>query len=57
MICVNKMKFGIIKENDKIIDHVSLLKILLNPILKKIHLQIVSCFKDEKFSGYEIRRY
>jgi len=49
-------KFGIIK-NKNIITHRTILKIVLNPILRKIGWSIVSHVEDDRFIKYEIRSY
>jgi hypothetical protein len=37
--------------------HRTKIKVLLNPILRKIGFSIVSVFDDENFIGYQIRKY
>ena len=37
--------------------HRTLIKILLNPILRKIGWSIVSVFDGEKFQGYKLKPY
>ena len=44
-------------KNKIIITHRTLLKILLNPILRKIGYSIVSYIEKDKFIKYQIREY
>lgn len=37
--------------------HKTLLKVILNPILRKFGFQIVSCFDGNTFLKYEIRKF
>lgn len=53
------MNLGIIKdENGDIIMHRTILKIVMNPILRKFGCSIVSCFDDNNnLLGYKIKKY
>lgn len=57
----NSIDKDIIKELNQLIKfmepHRTKLKIILNPILRKIGFSIVSCFKDGKFIKYQLKKY
>lgn len=38
-------------------NHKTLLKIILNPILRKIGFSIISVFDNNKFIKYQIKKY
>lgn len=48
------LKLGILYKNDKIVNHRSLLKILINPILRYFGYYIASIFDGNKFCGLKI---
>lgn len=51
-------KWGIIKnEEGEVIMHRIMLKIMLNPILRKFGYSIVSHIENDEFIRYEIRSY
>jgi len=51
-------KMGIIKDkNGEVVMHRTMLKIILNPILRKLGCSIVSHIENDKFIKYEIRPY
>ena len=53
-----KYKLGIIKDKDgSVVMHRTILKIIFNPILRKLGCSIVSCIKNGKFTKYKIRSY
>ena len=52
------MKLGIIKdEQGNVIMYRTILKIMLNPILRKFGYSIVSHIKNDEFIRYEVRSY
>jgi len=51
-------RLGIIRnKNGEVLRHRTLIKMLINPIFRKIGYSIVSCFKDNEFIEYQIREY
>ncbi len=48
------MKLGVLYKDDVIVNHRSLLKVLLNPILRYFGLCIGSHFDNDRFTGYEV---
>ena len=51
-------RLGIIKdESGDVIMHRTILKIILNPILRRFGCSIVSHIENDKFIKYEIRSY
>ena len=50
------MKLGIIIKDGKIINHRSLLKVLINPILRRFGYYIGSIVNNEKIEGLKILR-
>lgn len=50
-----RWELGIVIKNDKAISHRSVLKILLNPLLRRFFgIAIASVIKDNKFVRYEV---
>ena len=43
-----KLHLGIVRKDGKVVNHRSLLKVALNPILRLLGLQIATLFEDEK---------
>lgn len=50
-------KIAIYSEEQDSIEHKTWLKFLFNPVLRFLGWTIVSLFKNQKFDGYELRRY
>lgn len=51
-------KMGIIKDKDgEVIMHRTILKMILNPVLRRFGCSIVSVIENDKFIQYEIRSY
>ena len=50
------MNLGVIWKDGKVINHRSLLKVLLNPFLRCCGWQIASLFDENKFKKYVIMR-
>lgn len=48
------MKLGVLYKNNNIVNHRSLLKVVLNPIFRYFGLCIGSKFNNDKFIKYEI---
>lgn len=53
---MNFLKLGILYKDEKIVNHRSLSKVLLNPILRYFGYYIGSIFIDKKFIKYKICR-
>lgn len=52
-----KLQLGVIYHNDKIINHRSLLKVLLNPLLRFMFgYHLTSLFVDEVFAAYKLEK-
>ena len=47
IIPMNKMKLGILYKDNKAVNHRSLVKVLLNPILRKFGIQIATNYNEE----------
>ena len=50
------MKLGIVYKDNKIINHRSLLKVLLNPFLRRIGLYIGTLYIDGQLKGIRLNR-
>ena len=52
------MKLGIVYKNGKVINHRSLLKVLINPIIRYFGFQIVSLYNEEinEIYGISLRK-
>jgi hypothetical protein len=53
---VFKLKLGIVYKDNKIINHRSLLKVLLNPFLRYIGLYIGTKCKDNTLKGIKLNK-
>ena len=50
------MKLGIVYKNDNIINHRSVLKVLLNPFLRYVGLYIGTSYMDGQLKGIRLNR-
>lgn len=53
---MNKLNLGILYKDGKIVNHRSLLKVLLNPILRYFGYYIGTICIDEKLKGIKIQK-
>lgn len=51
---MNKLNLGIIWKDGNVINHRSLLKVVLNPFLRLTGFQIVSIFEENRFVKYSL---